>query len=131
MIFKESEEINHEDSCREYKTMDGKIRSKSWIRLTNGKYNLHREDGPAYINYYDDASIFYEQFFKNGHYHRLDGPAATRYFPDGSIEYERFWIDGEFIGTGEQGFWKLWDRLNKEERSNVTLIKTMMKYIQV
>lgn len=112
-------------SYKEYKDDDGCIR-KEW---RNDAGELHREDGPAYIKYYDDGSIFYKQFFINGYYHRLDGPAVTRYFLDGSIEYERYWINGEFIGTGEQGFWKLWSRLNKEERSNATLIETMMKYV--
>lgn len=124
MIFKESD---HESQLYQYKTDKGELISESWTKSIGGL--LHRRNGPAYIRYYQSGSIFYEQFIINGNYHRLDGPAITQYFLDGSIEYEGFYIAGECIGANRTGFWKFWDRLNKEERSNVTLIKTMMKYI--
>ena len=52
------------------------------------KYLLHREDGPAIINYNGDGSIAYEYWYINGVQHREDGPASIRYYEDGSIHYE-------------------------------------------
>ena len=51
----------------------------------NDKYVLHREDGPAFIEYYYSGSIFWEEWYINGVKHREDGPAFIEYNNDGSI----------------------------------------------
>jgi len=60
----------------------------------NYKYVLHREDGPAFIDYNTDRSIAYEYWYINGVKHREDGPAVIHYNDDGSIQYEVWYING-------------------------------------
>jgi hypothetical protein len=40
---------------------------------------LHREDGPACIVYYEDGTIYCEQYCINGMFHREVGPAFIKY----------------------------------------------------
>ncbi len=51
---------------------------------------LHREGGPAVIEYYEDGKIKEERYYFKGKCHRTDGPAIICYNPDGSIEEEIF-----------------------------------------
>ena len=58
----------------------------------NGK--LHREGRPAVIEYNDDGSISYEEWYLNGQQHREDGPAYVEY-EDGSVSSEAWYLNGE------------------------------------
>lgn len=89
--------------------------------------DLHREDGPAYIYYYEDGSLSIEEFRINGMYHRLDGPAQIGRFRDGST-WENFYIDGEYLGRDKEGFWALWDKLSNQQRQSQALLRYLMRY---
>lgn len=56
---------------------------------------LHRLDGPAKISYLRDGSIEWEEWWLNGQLHREDGPAWIWYHPDGSIDEEQWWLKDE------------------------------------
>jgi hypothetical protein len=92
---------------------DGYIKYKNgeqeWWK--NGK--LHREDGPARI--YQDGS---QEWYLRGKRHRLNGPAVI--CEDGT---EEWWVDDLKLGFGVEGFYALWDRLNGEQREDLTLQK--------
>lgn len=60
---------------------------------------LHRKFAPAYIIYYPDSSIEWEQFCVDGKINREDGPALVKYLTDGSIESEVFYFDGNLSVT--------------------------------
>ena len=62
-------------------------------RNVSGEY--HREDGPAYIRYYEDGSVSIETYWLNDTYHRANGPAYISYYEDGSIDYEAYFINGK------------------------------------
>ena len=53
---------------------------------------FHREDGPAYINYFLTGEIESEQYYQNNVYHRIDGPAFIGYDRDGTILRERYYL---------------------------------------
>ena len=114
-------------SYKELKYSDGSFR-RVW-RTEDGK--THREDGPAIICYYHDGSIEEECFYINGVSHRESGPAYISYNYDGSIESEYFYFNGNYIGSGERGFWNLWHRLNEEKRVNLSILKIMIRYLQL
>ena len=57
----------------------------------NGKQ--HREDGPAYIGYYENGAIEREEYFLNGKQHREDGPAIIYYYENGAIVYEIYCLN--------------------------------------
>ena len=48
---------------------NGRLSSKIW---RNKKGEIHREDGPAYITYYNSGNIKKEIWHKNGIYYRED-----------------------------------------------------------
>ena len=56
---------------------------------------LHREDGPAIIHYYDNGSIESEEYYFNSQRHREDGPAFIKYYKNGSIQLEEYYINGK------------------------------------
>lgn len=47
--------------------------------------------------YYPDGSISCVYHYKGYKKHRLEGPSYIEYNEDGSIRYEEFWIDGEYL----------------------------------
>jgi len=49
----------------------------------------HREDGPAFIKYYNNGNLAYEEYRINNKRHRLDGPACINYY-NGLVEYEEY-----------------------------------------
>jgi hypothetical protein len=84
---------------------------------------LHREDGPAYIKYYHDGRI-YESFWLNDTFHRRYGPARIWTNKKDPDYYEdEYWHLGLYLGKSRDGFWKLWDFLNEEERKNPDILK--------
>ena len=88
----------------------------------------HRISGPALIEYYPDGSIEYEAFYLNGEYHRTDGPSEISYHEDGEVHSEWFHIKGEYLGMDEEGFWALWERLNDNQKKDTNLLKLLTKY---
>lgn len=90
--------------------------------------HLHREDGPAYIQYGPGYTVILESFSINGVSHRDSGPAYIRYKPDGSIDLEFFYVSGEFLGDGKKGFWALWERLDEEGRQAPDILKCLARY---
>ena len=74
---------------------------ESW--KLNGKY--HREDGPAFIEYRNDGSIWSKHYCINGKFHREDGPAFIEYNSNGNIASERYYING--IESSKEEYLKL------------------------
>jgi len=70
------------------------IKSNDKLIYYNQQGQIHREDGPALIWYYNTGSIAYEVWYINGVWHREDGPASIDYNEDGSIQYEGWYING-------------------------------------
>jgi hypothetical protein len=76
-----------------------------------------------------DCSFRREWRIEDGRLHREDGPAYISYNYDGSIESEYFYFNGNYMGSGERGFWNLWHRLNEEKRGNLSILKIMIRYL--
>lgn len=47
--------------------------------------DLHNSNGPAYIDFHDDGTIWYEEWFIHGKLHNENGPARIRYGKDGAV----------------------------------------------
>jgi antitoxin component YwqK of YwqJK toxin-antitoxin module len=78
---------------------NGQIKSKSWYK--NGKYQswrvngeYHNENGPAYINYYENGKIRYQLWYINGNLHNENGPANIWYYKNGKIKSQLWCING-------------------------------------
>ena len=78
----------------------------------NEKGQLHRTVGPA-IEWYTGS----KEWIVRGKPHRLNGPAIEH--PDGS---KSWYVNGEWLGSNDKGFWRLWDRLTPEQKQDPTLI---------
>ena len=79
---------------------NGNIRYEKWHR-EDGEFYLHREDGPAIINYYESGEKQYEQWWVNSKKHRIEGPAHINYYKDGTIWFEYYLINGEEMSKEE------------------------------
>ncbi len=108
---------------REWRSKTGLLR-KEW-KDESGR--LHREDGPAYICHYPDASILQESFYISGVIHRESGPADIFYYPDGS-KHEYFYLAGEYLGVNKEGFWSLWGILTEEGRKDHEILKYLVRF---
>ena len=83
--------------------------TKEW-RL-NG--NLHRLEGPA-----AEWANGTKGWYTNGKFHRLDGPAYEH-----SNGTKIWYFKGKWLGSGDEGFWALWDLLDEEQRSDWKLLQ--------
>jgi hypothetical protein len=68
------------------------VRYDTW---KNSEGQLHREDGPALINYRGDRSVHSELWFLNDRLHRFDGAAETKYDSDGAVRVRSWYIHGK------------------------------------
>jgi len=55
--------------------------------------NWHKEDGPAYIRYYDNGNTECEIYYITDKKHRLDGPAVIEYNENGNILLQQYYIN--------------------------------------
>ena len=69
-------------------------RSSSVGRFRNEAGQLHREDGPASIEYRSEGSVLLEYYYQ-GQWHREDGPARIRYRSDGRVLFESYYLRGQ------------------------------------
>lgn len=60
----------------------------------NQSNKVHREDGPATVEYYVDGSICTETYNQDDRLHRLDGPAWISYSETGKIYYKYYYFNG-------------------------------------
>ena len=72
----------------------GKLCSECYYKDST-KQKLHREDGPAKIEYYINGKIEREEYYKEGVLHREDGPAKIEYWKNGNKSLEVYYIDGK------------------------------------
>jgi hypothetical protein len=65
---------------------------------------LHRDDGPAIIQYYDDGvTILRKIWFRNGVYHRDNNlPSYIIYDEDGMQILKAWYIDGKYNRTDNE-----------------------------
>lgn len=57
----------------------------------NNKF--HKQDSPAFIEYYSDGSVRYKEYWLYGELHNLNGPAYTFYNKNGTIFQEYYYIN--------------------------------------
>ena len=77
---------------------------KSMDYYING--DTHREDGPAVIGYYENGNIRFKSYFVNDKIHREDGPADTYYSEDGLASCKNYYINGVYL-TNEYNQYKI------------------------
>ena len=66
---------------------------ENWLEVSKNEISiryyfnkkLHRNDGPAYIGFYEDGPIGLEQYYVNGLWHRKNNPAIVHYNYNGLI----------------------------------------------
>lgn len=63
------------------------------------KTDFHREDAPAYIEWYENGQKEYEAYLAHGKWHRADGPARTWWNEDGTIIAQEFWLDDDEVSV--------------------------------
>ena len=68
----------------------GELKWEWWF--LNGKH--HNDDGPAFIWYRKNGSVWREGWYLNGKLHNEESPAFIGYRGDGSVDCEGWWLDG-------------------------------------
>jgi antitoxin component YwqK of YwqJK toxin-antitoxin module len=61
---------------------------------------IHRIDGPAATEYYDDGAIRTVAYMEEEVPHRADGPAIVLFRPDGTVETEEYRWEGDLERAG-------------------------------
>lgn len=61
----------------------------------------HREDGPAYISYYENGKVQEYNWFIENKLHRTDGPASTLYHENGSLNIEEYYMNDKWFKSLE------------------------------
>jgi len=64
----------------------------SCIEYYDDKNQLHREDGPARIEYYEDGGIQKEEYYIRSKLHREGKPAVVHYGYKESVDREEFYL---------------------------------------
>ena len=59
----------------------------------NGKF--HNENGPAYINYWDNGNIEYQAYYINGFLHNINGPADIHFYKNGNVKMKEYYINNK------------------------------------
>ena len=72
----------------------------------NGK--SHREDGHAYISYYETGQIQGKYWMINGMDHRMTGPAEICFLNNGQKAYELWFINNNRLTNEELTEYKDW-----------------------
>lgn len=72
---------------------DGQLKKEEWYK--NGV--LHRENGPAVVNYWLGKKKYLEEWYKGGQLHREDGPALVEYNEEGQKITEEYYLNGEKV----------------------------------
>ena len=65
------------------------------IHYKNNK--IHRDDGPAVIEYYDNGNKRSECYYKDGKKHNDKGPGFISYHEDGRIKNKTYWLNGKKV----------------------------------
>ena len=86
-----------------------------WGRLTS-----HELNGGPLLNGCVVELNGAKRWYKDDQLHRADGPAFE--WEDGT---KCWYLYGMNLGFDTEGFWKLWDRLTEEQRSNPNLLRHM------
>jgi hypothetical protein len=58
-----------------------------------GEAIFHREDGPAYIYFWENGEKKLEIWYKTGLRHREDGPAVIEYYENGKVKEKQWYIE--------------------------------------
>lgn len=65
------------------------------VVLIGHKYHrdfiYHRENGPAWIDYYPDGTVESESWYVHGYLHNTEGPGHIKYHPNGTVAIIQFW----------------------------------------
>jgi antitoxin component YwqK of YwqJK toxin-antitoxin module len=55
---------------------------------------VHRENGPAFCEWYKSGRIKREEWYINSEHHRVDGPAVLKQYRSGKIKCKEYYIRG-------------------------------------
>jgi len=87
-------EISKLQNFEETRYLSGNLKSQTWFKGLEAYDHLHKEDGPAHIQYYEDGTISTRAWGVNGMDHRENGPAYESYFDDGNKKMEVWYLNG-------------------------------------
>jgi|15BtaG_2_1085339.scaffolds.fasta_scaffold11627_4 hypothetical protein len=93
---------------KSYTVEDKMPQSLTWENLKFNKFRtgnaqgmLHKEDGPAYIEFFADGSIRIESWYEEGHRHNITGPASMYYNCKGEVYSRIYALNGTILSKGE------------------------------
>lgn len=95
---------------KEWKEKDGSVRrvfvtydDKGFIGEVYYKGDVkHREEGPAWIEYYEGNKVKCAYYFKEGKIHKEEGPAVVWFYADGTVKKEEWWRDDRVHRDGDE-----------------------------
>ena len=85
-------------------TVDVENNREVWYKENTKEY--HRENGPAYILYYENGAKQFENYHLNNKLHNENGPASIHYDMDGNLTYQQWSTKRKF--HNENGPARIW-----------------------
>lgn len=107
----------------------------------NKNGDIHKEDGPARLDYDDKGNLLLECWYRNSNFYRIGGPAYTRFYENGNPKYE-LWLNEKSVqikeieydeyGNKEES-WKNngADRLIETPKTDIELLASINKVLFV
>ena len=72
----------------------------------------HNDDGPAYIEFYENGNKKEEFYYLNGNYHNDQGPALIRYWVNGDIKAQTYWLQDSWLNVNSLEELKRYIKIN-------------------
>jgi hypothetical protein len=99
------------------------IKTYSWLNDDLFIVERKKKDGRLIDTHYHSRS--------DGKSHRIDGPAKVYYHYNHTstiFVVEHYFLKGDYIGSGREGFWALWDLSDDEGKSSKNMLNLLAKY---
>jgi antitoxin component YwqK of YwqJK toxin-antitoxin module len=89
----------------------GNLYSEIW----NYRKELHNDNGPAYIIYFNNGNVKRKTYYKNGLEHNENGPSTIEYYENRNIRYVSYQINGKFHRIDGSAIIEYFDNNKPEE----------------
>jgi hypothetical protein len=121
-----------------YRTRTGKltdkIRCKKWVYYDENqdRMKLHRLDGPAEIQFWDDGHIYAAKWYLFGVLHREDGPAFISYYDNGTDLTNSWYLAGDNTTESEiKKAFEIVETLKTGQDRNLAILYSKHKLLYV
>ena len=75
------------------------------LRWKNKNNELHNENGPAIVKYYQNGNLLNKQWLINDKFHNENGPAVIGYHENGNVKYKSWYVNDKLHNDSPAIVW--------------------------